>query len=79
MSAPIKYVDVARFDAIHRNEVVAAAFACPRCLGLPPLGRIQSATDESFISCAPCYVAWPLSSTLGSCSDSCWPRRRISC
>jgi hypothetical protein len=60
MSASVRYADVARFDGIDRNEVVAAAFACPWCLGPPPLGRIQSATDESFIelSCLPCDAAW---------------------
>jgi hypothetical protein len=59
MSASIEYVDVARFDAVDRNEVVAAAFACPWCLGVPPWGRIQSATDESFIELSsPCDAAW---------------------
>jgi hypothetical protein len=60
VSASIKYVDVARFDAVDRPEMVAAAFACPWCLELPPLGRLESAADEGFVelSCAGCDSAW---------------------
>jgi formate dehydrogenase maturation protein FdhE len=60
MTASIRYVDVARFDAVDRHELVAASFACPWCLGVPSLGRIESATDEGFLelSCAPCDARW---------------------
>ena len=52
--------DVARFRADDDPRLVAAAFACPVCLGLDAVARLMLEPEDAEVacSCAACDVDW---------------------
>ena len=49
-------LDLARFAPADPEPIVAAAFACPYCLGAPTLGVLVE--DAVHCACGPCEAEW---------------------
>lgn len=54
------YEDAARFDPLDRAELVAAAFACPTCLGTPDRVVLEAAEilPSATCRCDACARSW---------------------
>lgn len=55
----MRTVDLARFAPADPEPLVAAAFACPYCLGAPTFGVLVTEPDALVhCACGPCEAEW---------------------